>query len=622
MISISGIEIRGESEIGPFWGGVSFGSGLQVLSAHNGYGKSLAVTGVAWCLGLEKMFGLQGNDIACFPLAARDGLNLGSAANVPVRSSEAILTIARSDGFGIRITRPIVGNPEAIVLEERASDGSVQRTSTFHAQSFTMKDDVGGFQNFLFRWLGLPREQAMTGLGTPSEIYLENLAPLFFIEQKEGWTDLQALQVYRYGIQQIADISVEYLLGALDALHDRFSKQTEAMREAGLKASLEALGDQIRATFQRRGWTVDWSSSGSPKDIAARWSKRKLTQVLEEDFEMSVEKEMGRLRERAAALRSLFGRENLDTANTSASSDASQAVVDLKAQRHQLREELHTTRSQVKEFTELAESLAHRIKASQDVLRFKREGIGRLDHVECPTCHRSLELSTFDLTSQSTSSVAAHIEALERDFSLTSANVETAEARAMRLSTEIALIERQLMDRERALATVNIAVGSAREQLAKAAADLSAVEGEIDRITVLAGELRQLQSSLETLTAQAAGPAETSAQQLDLSTRKSMFVSYLETFLRGLGHGGVMAEPGVPVTLDEHYIPYLGPRRLRSSGSASDHCRLIVAYVLALAETSIEKSGLHPGFTLLDEPFQQNPDDPHRDLFISFLVLD
>jgi hypothetical protein len=109
-------------------------------------------------------------------------------------------------------------------------------------------------------------------------------------------------------------------------------------------------------------------------------------------------------------------------------------------------------------------------------------------------------------------------------------------------------------------------------------------------------------------------------QELDLSARKSTFVAFLQSFLRGLGHGGVVAEPDSPVTLDDHYIPYLGPRRLRASGSASDHCRLIVAYVLALAETSVEKSGLHPGFTLLDEPFQQNPDDPHRDLFISFLA--
>jgi len=66
-------------EIGPFGGGIAFDSGLQVLSAENGYGKSLAVAGIAWCLGLEKMFGLQSNDTSCFPLAVRDGLKLGDA---------------------------------------------------------------------------------------------------------------------------------------------------------------------------------------------------------------------------------------------------------------------------------------------------------------------------------------------------------------------------------------------------------------------------------------------------------------------------------------------------------------------------------------------------------------
>ena len=391
------------------------------------------------------------------------------------------------------------------------------------------------------------------------------------------------------------------------------------MREARLKAGLETLGAQIVMTFQRRGWTLEWSSRGTTKDIAARWSKRKLTEILEEDFEFNLQKEMSRLRERAAALRTLFGQETLDTLNTSSSSDASQAVLDLKWQRHQLREELRITRSQEKEFSELAESLDHRINASQDVLRFKQQGIGRLDQVECPTCHRSLDLSTFDLTSQSASSVEAHIEALKRDLALTFANIETARARTIRVPAEVGLIEKQLMDRERALATVNMAVGSAREQLAKAAADLSAVESEIDRMSALADELRHLQAAADELAAQSTGLDEVSSRQVDLHTRKSVFIVYLQTFLRGLGHGGVAAEPGVPVTLDEHYIPYLGPRRLRSSGSASDHCRLIMAYVLAIAQTSIEKSGLHPGFALLDEPLQQNPDDKHRDLFVSFL---
>jgi hypothetical protein len=73
------------------------------------------------------------------------------------------------------------------------------------------------------------------------------------------------------------------------------------------------------------------------------------------------------------------------------------------------------------------------------------------------------------------------------------------------------------------------------------------------------------------------------------------------------------------VRLDDQYVPLRGEKRLRALGSASDVCRLIASYSLALAAASIESGGLHPGFVVLDEPLQQNPDDPHREQFASFL---
>jgi hypothetical protein len=55
-------------------------------------------------------------------------------------------------------------------------------------------------------------------------------------------------------------------------------------------------------------------------------------------------------------------------------------------------------------------------------------------------------------------------------------------------------------------------------------------------------------------------------------------------------------------------------------GSASDQSRLVAAYSLALAATAQQVGGKHPGFVILDEPQQQNPDKPHRDLFAAFLA--
>src|SRR3954468_11510123 len=111
MIRIEEIKVRGESDVGSFEGSFTFKEGLQVVSADNHFGKSLAVTSIAWCLGLERMFGLQDNDQSRFPMAVREVIDLDDKVNVPVRSSRSILTLRRADGLGLRLTREILGNP-------------------------------------------------------------------------------------------------------------------------------------------------------------------------------------------------------------------------------------------------------------------------------------------------------------------------------------------------------------------------------------------------------------------------------------------------------------------------------------------------------------------------------
>jgi hypothetical protein len=46
---------------------------------------------------------------------------------------------------------------------------------------------------------------------------------------------------------------------------------------------------------------------------------------------------------------------------------------------------------------------------------------------------------------------------------------------------------------------------------------------------------------------------------------------------------------------------------------------LVAAFTLALAAASQQVLGKHPGFVVLDEPLQQNPDEKHQELFLTFL---
>lgn len=620
MIRIVEITVRGASQEGEFEGSFIFEPGLQVISAENHFGKSLAVTSVAWCLGLERMFGLQDNDPSRFPVAVRDVIELNGKVSVPVLSSRSILTVERASGERLRLTREIKGDPAQVLVEELSPDGAIARTSTLLARRQTMKDETAGLQNFLFSWFGLPRAPIVDNRGEASEIYLENIAPLFYIDQSEGWTDLQALQVFRYGLLEIADIAVEYLLGATKAIEARFARQTVAASEARLKAEASALTSLVNELFQRHGWITPWSDHGSVEAIAKRWGAKKLAVILKEELDVDLGAQQVALRERADRLRAFVTKGDPDPKSTVASSDSSQAVVELKERRHKRREDLRILRRQQCDQTDLLSNLDHRLHSARDILRLKKEGIGRIDLVECPTCHRSIDPATFQLTAQSTKSVEAHIEALERDRRLVAANVASSDEQIIRVSADLVTAEDQLREAERALGAVNQAIGASREQITKAATDLVAIENEIDRISNTDTELRALQIRIDQWVDKTHATAVALTDEFDLRNRRTEFTNRLSQLLEALGHGAILVQSGAELRLDEHYIPYLGPRRLRSLGSASDHSRLVAAYVLALAAASESTAGLHPGFVVLDEPLQQNPDDKHRDLFINFLI--
>jgi hypothetical protein len=617
MIEITAIEVEGKTSRGEFRGAIELQPGLNVLSAENAYGKSLAMTAIPWCLGLEAMFGLQNNDPSRFPVAVRDVISLGAARDVEVASSLARLSLRRDDGATLTITRPIKGTSLEIV--EVVEGGPSARTSRLRARRDTMVDETGGLQHFLFDWMRLPHALLMTLKGTQAELYLENLAPLFFIDQNEGWTDLQALQVYRYQIQEVAEAAVEYMLGAHTALEARLRRQQRVSTEARLKGEAEKIAEQAVEFFRRQGWDLKWSTFGSSADIAKRWSTRTLGAVARDDFRMDPAAERTRLQATIANLQRDMASDPVGAMESAPSTQASQSVIELKTRRHTLRWELRGLRLQLADHRALLETTEHRIHSSKDVLRLKTLGIGRLDTVECPTCHRDLDPSTFDLKEQSVPSVQAQIESLEKQRSALLTNIATLESHLTRLDHDIAKIDSDLQNADRALDSVNRAVGTVRERFSKLAFDVAAAQRELDGLNAFTTELAELESKVTRwLEEVRTGAEEGAALETDLADRVGVFAEKLRVQLLDLGFSAVTRVNAKKVSFDDRYIPYLDTRRLRSLGSASDHARLIAAYVLALADASRAKGGPHPGLIVLDEPLQQNPDPKHRKLMLRF----
>jgi DNA repair exonuclease SbcCD ATPase subunit len=267
--------------------------------------------------------------------------------------------------------------------------------------------------------------------------------------------------------------------------------------ESTLRNTARALAERASQIFLKQGWAVDWSGNGSVKEIEARWSSQTLQDVLQRDAEVDIAKLRAIASERVATLRRILTKEPVDPSNMSAASSASQLVVDLKQRRHQLNSELRTLRGQYSDSEHLLESLVHRIRTATDPHRLKTTGVGRLAHLECPTCHRELDMNAFHLTEQTAPEVQAHIEALKRDRTLTRQTLDAIGTTIRATEAEIVKLDSDFHNAQRALEDVSASVGPLREQIVRAAANLAAQERLIEKLDATAAEIKELQKAID-----------------------------------------------------------------------------------------------------------------------------
>jgi hypothetical protein len=144
-------------------------------------------------------------------------------------------------------------------------------------------------------------------------------------------------------------------------------------------------------------------------------------------------------------------------------------------------------------------------------------------------------------------------------------------------------------------------------------------ERELERLQDASKEIDEIQASIDRWIKDATAFQNATTQSPDIQGRKQTFLEALRNYLVALGHSAVRRANSSLLSLDDEYTPFMDGRRLRGLGSASDQSRLVAAYSLALAAASQQLKGAHPGVVILDEPLQQNPDEKHQDLFLTFL---
>lgn len=623
MITLKKLSIQGEAETRQFSGEIQFQKGLQIFSAKNGYGKSSISSGIAWCLGLDPIFVSRINDSSMLPEALRTKIRLSPTEEKNVTRCAITLQLVRPTGESMEITRST--NPDEAGLPSILirGDGKPDESRKLKLGWGSAKDETAGFQNVLLNFIGLRTHELMTSQSKESLIYFENIASLFFIDQLEGWSNIQAQQVTKYGLLQIHEAAVESLLGLDDLLKRRLQLQRAEYTKSILRAEIRSIFDRINKFFLAAGDRFSLSIGNSKvQEIAEEYQGFSVEKILSEKINWNYVGEKTHLAKVMSDLRAKLGAPDVPEEHRAFATEVSARVIGLQRELHEKREILSRLTGQIKSQEALLHTIQHREHSAHDLLKLKRDGVGFPKELACPTCQKTIEPQSFNLISQDVASVEMYVSALNRERILLSQNIHNTRIEVARTEQWMADAQQILRTKESELSAINSTISGQRQAIVNVSAKLSEAERKAEKLDSLKAEIDDVQkmfsdwhrraSDFGRVETEGLGARPEAVNKFENLFRKHLFI---------LKHSAVSAvEPDAKVHFDEHYTPLYDGRRLRTMGSASDQARLVLAYTAALMliAKGAGKQENHPGFILYDEPYQQNPDELHKKHLIEF----
>lgn len=610
-LRISALRLNATTPEGEVGREIRFAEGLNLLRADNSSGKSTALQGIIYALGLEGMLGPSQR--IPLPHAMTDNVAIRGVEGRVV-DSFVQLEIINGDGEQITISRPVVSVPRNRHLVTVSQGPKITVPGAYAETDYFVRrqgaaQNLAGFHRYLASFLGieLPRVSRMDGSEVP--LYLETLFPYFFVEQKHGWSGIQARIPTYLGIRDVGKRSAEFILGL-----DAFDRVLQRQRIRSNMSELEA----------------DWQTTGKQLSEVAKLSRVVIQNppgriqhgIPDGAFvpTVSIGNDWVPLREALQRMRREI--EALDGPVPSAEQAAGEVEQDLRRLDASLRQSLAVASGLAEEKTELdsrhTQVLARLEALREDLQRHKDsqvlESFGSehahsliADHV-CPTCHQQLDDGA-DISSHAMT-IAENIDFIQRQiatFEGTRTDIErVGEAIAVRqasLASQIHEYRNEIRAARETLSsassTPSVADISRRLTQETRIAELSARDEELAAVRLSMSELSQSWTKQRSLLDRLAGDELSGRDKAKLDTLESS----LRAQLRSYGFDSLNPDE---IDIDRStYRPTHEGFDLGFDLSASDMIRVIWAYLFGILDVGREETGNHLGLLIFDEPRQQ-----------------
>jgi hypothetical protein len=601
-LNIDNLSISVSTNGGEFECSIPFYDGLNIIRAENSSGKSTCVNAIAYGLGLEAILGPSRK--RPFPKSLYEEIFDTKKDQNPFFVSRSMVTLdlRNSNNKVARLTRDIAGSDNKISVE---IDGKL--TDYFLGSAGKVGSAVSerGFHRWLADYIGWALPSVVTFDGAEATLYLECIFPLFFVEQKRGWSEIQANIPTHYGIKNVKRIASEFCLGI-----DSFEFEKKALSYKNRIQEAESEWDKLISAAQI---AAEFNSVDLPTipEIDKYLGDSNIEfYYLEGDAKISVsdkERSIAKLLERldSDATAATPDNEKLDLQNA--------IMRKLQREREELSELSETTMMSVTQTESKLSTLNNDLNQYQQLRRLKKVGSdidADLEMKICPICESDLydTLGSRNVKRQPMT-LEENIDFLKSqiDFFDTVRNrglkqLDTYNKKAKLLQSRYDTEARKLRDIREDINDTNGATKALLREKIMAQAALKDAE-----------KLKTIQNELRGRAAKAHLKWTTNTDGLKLHRKhsnvdnKGLVLNKLQSIIRGNLEAFQFNPSAInSISISPHSLrPEQEGYDIVAETSASDYIRIIWAYTLALMElAAIEADVKHGGFVVFDEPRQ------------------
>ncbi len=586
---------------------IKFRKELNIIFGPNSVGKSSIITGIIYGLGAEKNLGIFQNTQNPFKPEFHKEIE-GKVI------SDSYLLLEISNGkTTLCIKRNIIGYTNIAEIKESTIE-------TFEKTNDSLKLIIegkgvledNGFQKYLYDFLNWNTVEVPKFEGGSSKLYFENLVPLFFVEQRAGWSEIQARQVQKYGIRDIKKVAFEYLMGL-----NKFDIHIIELQKKEILEKINLMKEDL--TLKETNILIYGNATINDGGVLfaerPNHAKMPILDIIKELKEDLSERESSLLK--------------LQKQKETADSFENRSRDELRQVSHSKRvanDKVSTLMREISSYKGYIDKIEINKKKNLQLKKINQVS-DELNISYCPICQSELnsneegtcKLCHSDITKISTPDenicfLEDEKASFEKIISIKAVDLERAK------KNYEDLLENEKQIKERIDFQLKTYYGEELNKLRERITEADSISRDIDKyqkiinqwnqLGKIRNDITQLINKEKELRETIKKYSETVNDQKILSSVLQNFKGNIEKLRLFKSKEELIKE--LKLDNEENYTPYLPNYDLYNISSSSDNIRIIISYYLALLQTSIQIDSdriKFPNLLILDEPKQQNLDN-------------